>query len=184
MAVAVTFEAAFDPRIGRDGIRAGIALVFAFVENHRHHRLIATDHVIRYASRRTMPDNAKVLMQAFLRTNAGNDRIAARVHGVLGDVAIPFIIRRHEQSAAEVGIRACFEFGALRQSQRCQQHYAENNAEDGVDVVSPVRFRWHQINRSSGSLAAVAEPPNLSGLAEESGEPLARTAPSGRSHPH
>lgn len=89
-------SAAFDPRVRRDGIGAGITLIFAFVEVDWHLWLITTDDIIRNTAGLAFPHEAKVLMQARVRADARNDGIAEWIDLVFGDIAVPFVTRRHE----------------------------------------------------------------------------------------
>ena len=58
---------------------------------------------------------------------------------VFGDIAIPFVIRRHEQSAAEIGIRAGFELRVLREG----THRA-GKEEQGCRFHDGTRVRWRR----------------------------------------
>jgi hypothetical protein len=108
VSVALRLWTAFDGGIRRDRIRAGITLIRVF-KGDGHLWLIAADNVIRNPAGLTFPPQAKVLMQP----RFCDDGIAQWIDFVFGDIAIPFIIRRHEQSATEIDIRACFELWLL-----------------------------------------------------------------------
>ena len=132
MAVALALRASFDDGIRRDGIRAGIALVFAIVKDDGHPGLITADDVIGNTTGCAVPHGAKVFVQSFISTDAGDDGIAERIHRVFGDVAIPFIIERHQPCATEVSIRASFEprllcEGGRRKEEQCEDGFHEKS---------------------------------------------------------
>src|SRR5436189_242368 len=94
VAVAVRIWSAFDGRVARYGIRTRVALGAPRGEINRHHRLGAADYYIRKPIRCALPHRAKVRMQNVVRAHAGYQIRRVRVDRSVGDVLIPWIVRR------------------------------------------------------------------------------------------
>lgn len=103
---------------------------------NRHLWLVATDDIIRDAVRLALPHDAKVLMQARLCSDGSDDRITERIDFIFRDIAIPFVIRRHEQGAAEIGIRSGSQIGMLCQRQAGEGE-EEQNFHGGSKIGKP-----------------------------------------------
>ena len=69
----------------------------------------------------------------------GDDRIAERIDLVFRDIAIPFVIRRHEQSAAEIGIRTSFELRMLG-----ERTHRAGKEEQGCRFHDEAKGRWRR----------------------------------------
>ena len=107
MAVASAGRAAFNGRVGRNGIRPGVAFGRIVGKHHRHARLAALHHHVRDADGRAFPQaRSKVGGQAAVQADAGDQVVGVGVHRARADVGVPRVVGRKRHRADQRGVHA------------------------------------------------------------------------------
>ena len=89
VAVALALRAALDGRVGRDGVRAGVAFV-GVLERDGDLGLRAADDDVGNSVGRALPGGSEVGVEAFVavlcsaRTGEGRDELVARIEELIG----------------------------------------------------------------------------------------------------
>src|SRR5262249_13226110 len=89
----------------RNRVITGVALI-GILKLYRLLRLIAGDNHIGNPRRHTLIIRAKVRMQRFFQTDAGNENLGTRIDRRLRDIGVPGIIGRKDAFAVEAGLDA------------------------------------------------------------------------------